>query len=190
MERIGRRQAEYADRMVGQLGGTFDYDRARLLDGVGRAAQNAIEQYNHEREAHRLAESVQMAVAGTALIEVSALGLGALVMLLATTTLADVTGLLTAGLVATLGFFVIPARRREAKVELRRKIGEVRHQLMSALTRQFDLELERSVRRIQEAVAPYTRFVRAEQARLNDMHTHLLGISQQLERLQALIEML
>ncbi|MGC8878271.1 MAG: dynamin family protein [Anaerolineae bacterium] len=190
MERIGRRQAEYADRMVGQVGGAFDYDRARLLDGVGRAAQNAVEQYDQEREAHRLAESVRMAVAGTALIEVSALGLGALVMLLATTTLADVTGLLTAGLVAALGLFVIPARRREAKAELRRKIGEVRHQLMSALTRQFDLELERSVRRIQEAIAPYTRFVRAEQARLSETHTQLLGIGQQLERLQTLIETL
>jgi len=190
VERIGRRQAEYADRMVGQVGGAFDYDRARLLDGVGRAAQNAIEQYDHEREAHRLAESVRMAVAGTALVEVSALGLGALVMLLATTTLADVTGLLTAGLVAALGLFVIPARRREAKAELRRKIGEVRHQLMSALTRQFDLELEHSVRRIQEAIAPYTRFVRAEQARLSETHTQLLGIGQQLERLQTLIEML
>ncbi|PWH14697.1 MAG: dynamin [Ardenticatenia bacterium] len=190
MERIERRQTEHADRMVGRVGGAFDYDRARLLESVGRAAQNAIEEYDHEREAQRLAESVRMAVAGTALIEVSALGLGALVMLLATTTLADVTGLLTAGLVATLGLFVIPARRREAKAELRRKIGEVRRQLMSALTRQFDHELERSVQRIREAIAPYTRFVRAEQARLNETHTHLLGISQQLERLQALAETL
>lgn len=189
-ERIGRRQAEHADRMVGHVVGAFDYDRARLLESVGRAAQNAVEQYDHEREAHRLAESVRMAVAGTALIEVSALGLGALVMLLATTTLADVTGLLTAGLVATLGLFVIPARRREAKAELRRKIGEVRHQLMAALTRQFDYELEHSVQRIREAIAPYTRFVRAEQTRLSDTHTHLLGISQQLERLQALAEAL
>ncbi len=190
MERIGRRQSEHAERIVGQVGGTFDYDRARLLDGVGRAAQSAVEQYDHEREAHRLAESVQMAVAGTALIEVSALGLGTLVMLLATTTLADVTGLLTAGLVATLGFFVIPARRREAKAELRRKIGEVRRELMSALTRQFDLELERSVRKIQESIAPYTRFIRAEQDRLNDTHTRLSSIVQDMERLQALIEAL
>ncbi len=190
MERIGRRQAEYADRMVGRVGGIFDYDRARLLDGVGRAAQNAVEQYDHEREAHRIAESVRMAVAGTALIEVSALGLGALVMLLATTTLADVTGLLTAGLVATLGLFVIPARRREAKAELRRKIGGVRYQLMSALTRQFDLEMQHSVQRIQEAIAPYTRFVRAEQTRLSEVRTQLLNINQQLERLQALIETL
>ena len=189
-ERIERRQVEHADRMVGRVGGAFDYDRARLLESVGRAAQHAIEEYDHEREAHRLAESVRMAVAGTALIEASALGLGALVMLLATTTLADVTGLLTAGLVATLGLFVIPARRREAKAELRRKIGEVRHQLMSALTRQFDYELERSMQRIREAIAPYTRFVRAEQARLNETHTHLLSIGQQLERLQALAETL
>ncbi|MGQ9501453.1 MAG: dynamin family protein [Anaerolineae bacterium] len=190
MERIEQRQAKHADRIVGRVGGAFDYDRARLLDDVGRAAQNAIDQYDHEREASRLAESVRMAVAGTALIEVSALGLGALVMLLATTTLADVTGLLTAGLVATLGLFVIPARRREAKAELRRKLGEVRHQLISALTRQFNLELEGSVRRIHEAIAPYTRFVRAEQARLSETHTQLLDVNQHLEQLQVLVETL
>jgi small GTP-binding protein len=190
MDRLARRQHEHKDRLVGQIGGTFDYDRDRLLDSVGRAAQNAVESYDHEDEANRLAESVRMAVAGTALVEVSAIGLGALVMLLATTTLADVTGLVTASLVAALGLFVIPARRRDAKQELRRKIGDVREQLITALTRQFDAELERSVHRINEAIAPYTRFIRGERERLNATRAQLADISQQLERLQSSIEAL
>jgi chromosome segregation ATPase len=131
-----------------------------------------------------------MAVAGTALVEVSAIGLGALVMILATTTLADVTGLLTASLVAALGLFVIPARRREAKQELRRKIGAVREQLIEALTRQFGAELERSTQRINEAIAPYTRFIRGERERLDATRAQLSDISQELERLQSRIEAL
>jgi small GTP-binding protein len=190
MDSLARRQAEHADRMVGQVGGAFDYDRDRLLASVGRAAQDAIESYDQEHEASRLAESVQMAVAGMALVEVSALGLGALVAAIATTTMADVTGILAASTVAVLGLFVIPARRREAKQELRQKISGVRQQLMSALTGQFERELERSVQRINEAIAPYTRFIRAERDRLTDMHTRLDTVNTQMEQLQARIEKL
>ena len=190
MDRLARRKVEHGDRLVGQVGGAFDYDRARLLDSVGRTARDAVDCYDQVHEANRLAESVRMAVAGTALIEISAIGLGALVMLVATTTLADVTGIFTASVVAVLGLFVIPARRREAKQELSRKIGEVRQQLMTSLTRQFDHELERSAQRIQEAVAPYTRFIRAERDRLDDARARLTGIGQQIEGLKAHIEAL
>ncbi len=188
MDHLSRRRAEHAERIVGQVGGGFDYDRARLLDTVGRAAQRAIESYDKETEANRMADSVQMAVAGTALIEVGAIGLGTIVTLLATTTMADVTGLLAASAVAVLGLFVIPARRREAKRELREKIGTMRQQLMSALTGQFDRELERSLHRINEAIAPYTRFIRAERDRLAETRDELTGIKEQLARLRAQIK--
>lgn len=190
MDHLSRRRAEHADRIVGEVGGNFDYDRARLLETVGRAAQRAIESYDKEVEATRLAESVQMAVAGTALVEVGAIGLGTIVTIIATTTLADVTGILTATAVAVLGLFVIPARRREAKQELREKIADMRQQLMTALTGQFDRELERSLRRIHEAIAPYTRFVRAERDRLTETRDELTRIREGLARLKAQIEAL
>jgi small GTP-binding protein len=188
MDHLGRRRAEHADRIVGQVGGSFDYDRARLLDTVGRAAHRAIESYDQEAESTRLAESVQMAVAGTALVEVSAIGLGTIVTIIATTTLADVTGILAASAVAVLGLFVIPARRREAKKELREKISAMRQQLVSTLTGQFERELERSLHRIHEAVAPYTRFVRAERDRLTETSRELTRIREGLARLKVQIE--
>ena len=188
MDHLSRRRVEHADRIVGQVGGSFDYDRSRLLDTVGRAAQRAIEEYDKETEATRLAESVQAAVAGTALIEVGAIGLGAIVALVATTTLADVTGILAASTLAVLGLFVIPARRREAKRELRDKIAAMRQQLMGTLTGQFERELERSLHRIQEAIAPYTRFIRAERDRLVEAGDELTRIQQGLDRLKVEIE--
>ena len=120
-----------------------------------------------------MAESVQTAVAGAALMEVSALGLGAIVTALATTQLADITGLLAAGTLAVLGLLVLPNKRRKAKRELTEKIQDLRQRLMKSLTEQFEQELERSVHRIRDAVAPYTRFVRAERQRLEEIHSEL-----------------
>jgi small GTP-binding protein len=190
MDHISSRRAEHADRIVGQVGGSFEYDRARLLDTVGRAAQRAVESYDMDVESDRMAESVQRAVAGTALVEVSAIGLGTIVAIVATTALADVTGLVTAGAVAVLGLFVIPARRREAKIELRDKLSAMREQLMGSLSDQFERELERSLHRINEAIAPYTRFIRAEREHLTETRDELTRIQEGLARLKAQIESL
>lgn len=120
-----------------------------------------------------MAESVRAAVAGTALVEVGALGLGALVTALATTQLADFTGLLAAGTLAVVGLLILPTRRRQAKRELTTKIEKLRQDLMRTLTEQFDRELERSLHRIADAIAPYTRFVRSERRKLGEIHDKL-----------------
>jgi GTP-binding protein EngB required for normal cell division len=172
-ERVARRRSEHADRIVGREGKGFDLDRARLLESIGREAQRTVEGYDRLHEAERLAESVQMAVAGTALIEVGAVGLGAAVAAVASTTAVDVTGILAAGALAALGLFVLPRRRRQAQRELRQKIDEMRGRLTESLDRQFQREMDRGVERIREAVAPYTRFVRAERQSLDSMRGDL-----------------
>lgn len=186
---VAERQAHHADRVVGSLG-TFDQDRRQLLDTLGRAAQRTVETYDPEAEADRLADSVQNSVAGLAVIEVGAIGLGALVAALATTTLVDVTGILAASFVAVMGLFVIPARRAKAKAELTTKISELRARLMGALTEQFEQESQRSLLRIREAVAPYTRIVRAERERLQDMHEQVQEVSARLSALRGRVEAL
>lgn len=188
-DRLERRLKRHSDRLVGTIG-SFDYDREQLLRTVGRAAGSAIEGFDPESQAARLADTVRTAVAGTALMEVGALGLGAVISVLATTQLVDVTGLLAAGTLAVLGFFVLPARKRRARAELERKIAEFRRHLLSTLGEEFDREIERSVERIQQSVAPYTGFVRAERQRLHDHHELLTGSDLELERLRREIEAL
>ena len=176
---LEKRRTHHGDRVVGTLGN---------FDSVGRAAHRTVESYDHETEATRMAESVQAAVAGTALIEVGALGLGAIVTLLATTQVADVTGILAAGTLAVLGFLVLPARRRQAKKELSDKILDLRRRLMDSLTDQFDREVDRSMHRIEEAIAPYTRFVRAERDRLDEMRRDLEQSRQAIAAVESQIE--
>ncbi len=187
-DRLARRRTEHSERAMGELGTRFDYDRARLIDTVGGAAQRTFETYDQRREAARMAESVQNAVANTALLEVGAVGLGTAVSLIATSTAVDVTGILAAGVMATIGFLVIPQKRRSAKRELRQKISHLREQLMTALTDQFEREAERSLGRLSDGIAPYTRFVRAEQQSLDERQERFSEIQQALKTLTAEIE--
>ncbi len=179
-----RRSVKTDDRIVGRVGGRFEYSRRALLDSVGGAASRAVTSYDKGHEAQMLADDVRAAVALAASIEVGALGLGAILTIVLTTTAADITGILAAGVLAAVGLFVLPSKRRQAKAEFGGKIAAMRQQIMSSMTTQFDLELERSVQRIQGAIAPYTRFVRAERDKLTEMQGSLGEIESTLKLLQ------
>jgi len=184
-DRLSRRRTEEADRMVGRLAGGFEYDRARLLDTVGRAAQNALVAQDHQAEAVRLAASVQSAVTSAALLEAGAVGLGTAVSLLATSTAADVTGILAAGVLASVGFVVLPRRRAVAKRELHARVASLREELMRALTAQFEGEVDRSARRIEDAMAPYVQFVTGEREHLTTRRADLDALRARLGALEA-----
>ena len=185
---VNRRVTQHADRMVGEVGGRFEADRARLLDTVGRAARDGLASYDRTAEAQRMAEDVQKAVTSTAVLEVGAVGLGAAVALAASSTAADITGLTAAGLMAALGLFVLPHRRRRAKSDLKKKIATLRRELMSALTAHFDREAERGQHRLAETIAPYTRFVRSESERLTGERDDLSGLSDRIGEMSVRIE--
>src|SRR5690606_20346639 len=129
--RVQARKSAHADRLIGEVHGHFELDRRRLLETVGRAAERAVDGYDRRREAADMAESVRTAVAGAALAEAGAIGLGAAVAALASTTFADVTGILAASALAVVGMFVIPVRRRQAKATLAAKIETLRTNLMA-----------------------------------------------------------
>ncbi|MEZ5417161.1 MAG: dynamin family protein [Vicinamibacterales bacterium] len=187
-DRLAQRRTEQADRVVGRLSGGFDYDRARLLETVGKAAQDTLEAHDQRAEAARMAQSVQMAVTNAALLQVGAVGLGTAVSLIATTTAADVTGILAAGVLATVGFVVIPYRRTAAKRELRARLASLRQQLMGALTAQFQREIDRSVRRVEDGIAPYVHFVEGERDALSERRDELASLEARLARFKSDLE--
>ena len=184
---LEERRSAHEKRMIGKLPASFVQDRGRLLETVGAAARSAIDGYDRDSESSRLAESVRTAVASTALLEVGAVGLGGLVAAIATTTAADVTGILAASALSILGLLVLPAKRRKAKTELNLKVGEVREKLMTSLRKQFEIETKASILHIQDAVAPYTRFVRAERDRLETARSALEASREELERIEAAV---
>jgi ABC-type transport system involved in cytochrome bd biosynthesis fused ATPase/permease subunit len=121
---------------------------------------------------------------------VGALGLGAAVAAFATTTFADVTGILAAGTLSVMGLLVLPARRARARRELRAEVAKMREKLMSTLTQSFDGELSASQRRILDAIAPYSRFVRSENERLQGRRAELMAVRDGLEVVRQRVEAL
>lgn len=166
MEYLQERATHHADQLVGRVGSSFEMNRQNLLAGVGREAQRIVDSYDPQTESLKLAQQVQSALVQTAAVEAGALGLGAILVTLLHTTLLDITGLLGAGALAALGFYVLPYRRNRLKQELRSAVNHLRKQLNEALTRQFERELSDGLQRMREAIAPYTRFVRVEREKL------------------------
>lgn len=187
-EHLAERRRQHRSRIVGDDAGRFLYDRARLIDSVGGDAQRVVDSYDRRREAQALADGARNAVAAAAAISAGAVGFGALVVAIATTAAADATGLIMASLVGTLGFFIIPAKRRRAKEELRIKIGALRDKLSSSLREQFGMEILKSGNRIRESVAPYSRFVRAEGENLQAVQSELGEATAALAALRSRIE--
>jgi hypothetical protein len=174
----------------GRVDDRFAYDRSRLIDSVREAARAAVEHYDGPSEARRLAEKVRDSVAQAALLQVSALGLGAIVAALASTTVADVTGILAASLLSIVGLFLLPARREKARRELAGKVAAVREKLLASLTTTFGAERDRAAARVREAIAPYAAFVHRERARLDEAQAALAGLSGELDALSARVDAL
>ena len=143
------------------------FERFKIIESVKRESQRIVERFDKEDEAKRIAEDAQMAVATSAAIEVGALGLGTLITILATTASADFTGVLLAGLTAVLGFFIIPAKKKQAKALFSKRIFDLRDQLSNTLMTEFVKQIDVIIERINTTIQPYSRFVRSEQITLN-----------------------
>lgn len=186
-----RRQAGGDEKLIGQTNNAFEQfnmNRRNLLQQVGERARTVVQSFDQRAEAEKLNMSVRDAVARTTITEIGAIGLGAGLVLLLGTAAADVTGILISVVVGGVGFFIIPARRRKAKYELRHKLETLRGQLTGVLREQFEHELTVSVERVREAIAPYTRFIRLEQERLTGSKTQFGELRQEMTRLQNGIE--
>lgn len=190
-ELVRRRQAAQPQTdMIGEVSTQFAYDRQALLNSVGARAQEVVRRYNAAGEAERLSRETQAAIMQAGLVEVGAVGLGAAVVALATTAFADFTGLLAATMVAALGLVILPAKRRRAQAQFHARTEELRARLVATLREQFDHELGRSLARINEAVLPYTRFVRAEAERMEGTHRALTEVAEEIDRLRYAIDAL
>lgn len=176
---------EYGHGLIGDVGGSFEYNRGALLESVLRQSQKVVANYDQKVEAEQMVEDVRGALAATALTEIGAVGIGALLAATLPTLALDITGVLAAGVLAIGGLYVIPNKRRQLKTQFRDKIVAMREQLSGTMRRQFDAELDQMIARVREALGPYTRFIRSQQALLTDLQREFSDVDVDLGRLRA-----
>jgi hypothetical protein len=184
MEELARRrQARPEERFPAELG-DFESNRRELIQNITRSGRQAVASFNRESEARALGLTMREAVAQTALVEAGAVGLGAAVAALIGTAAADVTGILAGVLVAGLGLYIIPARRRRVQRQFRERTDELRQTLRNSLAVQLQREMQSSLERIQAAISPYVRFVRSEQEKVGAFHDRLVELREEIGSLR------
>jgi small GTP-binding protein len=188
-EYLDRRKAVRGreDQMIGQVGRQFEYNRTQLLQSVGSRATKVIQGYDRDREARELAEEMRGAVNQT--IGAAGLaGVGALAAAIFTAALFDATAVLISTLAAGFALIVLPMKKRQAKEQFHYKVQELRENLARGMSEQFETELARSVERIYDAIAPYTRFVKAEHSKVSMAGEELARLDGEFTRLRKHIE--
>jgi len=188
MTYLQRRQAHNLEHIVGGAGSPQAVHRRELIDKVGKSVNTIVESYDRVKEASQLAVNVENAVAQTALFEAGAVGLGVLVSTALLSSALDITGVIAAGTLAIVGLFVIPYKRKQAKDDFRKKIITLRENLHEALTTAFKSESANAISRLRDNISPYTRFVHAEDERIQKAKTLLADLRKNLSALRARIE--
>jgi len=185
MAYVQRRRALHTEHIVGEGIEPREMRRRELIDTMGKTVQRIVDTYDRDREASELAAHVETAVAQTALLEVGAVGLGALVTAAVLSSSLDITGILAAGTLAIVGFFVIPYKRKQAKDSFKEKMTNLRENLLDTLTTQFTRESQSAVVRLKEGITPYIRYVHTERERIEKSETTLAKLRQKLSVLRA-----
>ena len=178
----GRRPAPRGDDRRGRL--ELRYNRQALLDSVGRVSREVIGGYDREGEARAIANDVQGTFATAALAEAGAVGSARCSRRVMTGAAADVTGhparsrarhrrVLSDSAAAAAGAAGLPGAgcRPPAPAQ-------------EGLTRQAHQEIGQSTERVNEAIAPYRRFVETQQAQLNEARGELVAAEDALLRLR------
>jgi small GTP-binding protein len=180
----------YKDRIVGRDGdheGTLAHNRRLLVESLRNATRATVDAYDERAEAAKIAEAAKAAVVDVGLAGVGA-GIGIAVAAAAQVAWLDVTGIVAGVLAATLGLFVLPARRRKAKADLRHRLSDLRAGLVEKLTDAFEREIEREAQRVDDMIAPFARFVRAETDKVTSRVESLSAIEAQMLGMEGELE--
>ncbi|MFM7679012.1 MAG: dynamin family protein [Roseiflexaceae bacterium] len=185
VEYLRRRPLSSTHMMMGEVTGTFQYNRQQLIRDIVTQAGQIVASYDRSAEASHVAMELRDAVATTAVVQVGAVGIGALIATLLKGAVFDTTGIVAASVIAIGGLYIIPSRRAALKRQLHERLSDVRMRLMETIDAQFDQELERMVTRLGEAIAPYTRLVASEVQRLDTIDANMQAVQHHIAEIRA-----
>lgn len=163
------------------------WDRQRLIDSIGRSTRLAVESYDQTHEAAELALAARQAVVNAGLAGVGA-SIGVIIAVVTQAAFLDFTGIIAGVAAAALGLLILPARKRKSKAQFTTKLTDLRTRLVGNLEQQFEREMRRGAQRIEDTIAPFDRFVRAERERLGQQQTTLQELEAEVADLRRALQ--
>jgi len=187
---VNERRRAGEERIIGEVGGRFQYDRRALIRSLRDRAEGVLAAFDRDAESRRLGEALKSSVVQTGLLQVGGVGLGAAAVALVTSTAWDVTGIAAGLTVMGLGLLVLPRRKAQAKRRLHVQMAALRDGLETGLGAQLEDEGVQAAERLGRAIEPYTRFVRTELDRLEALQAELDAWRERESELRAQVERL
>jgi small GTP-binding protein len=170
-------------------GGTeFNYNREELFARLRAPVENRLGQFDVDREAREIVAAVKESLAQTFGVNVLAVGLGAVLVTIFTTAALDLSGVVTATVLALAGWLILPARRRKLMKQLHETIAKLNVDLAALLSTNFEEQLRLYERQMLEVIEPYERFLEAERKKVELGVTELRAIDGRISALEGRIE--
>jgi small GTP-binding protein len=170
-------------------GGTeFNYNREELFARLRSPVENRLGQFDAEREAREIVAAVKESLAQTFGVNVLAVGLGAVLVAIFTTAALDLSGIVTATMLAIAGWLILPARRRKLMRQLEETIARLNADLAQLISTSFEEQLKVYERQMLEVIEPYERFLTTERGKVERGITELRGIESNVSALESRVE--
>jgi small GTP-binding protein len=176
---VGRELEAHGDRLRAQGAlapegsSEFHYNREELFARLRQPVEHRLGQFDVDQEARQIVATVRESIAQTFGVNVLAIGLGAVLVTVFTTAALDVSGVLTATLLAIAGWLILPARRRALIRDLEATVAKLNADLAELLSSDFRQQLRRYETQLLEVVQPYDRFLETEGAKLEQASSEL-----------------
>ncbi|KAL0489293.1 hypothetical protein AKO1_010617 [Acrasis kona] len=178
------------EKLVGSLQSEFNFNRKELLLSIGQSADSVLSNYSSKEESQKLNTHITEGLTTTAVVGVSAVGIGTASWFLAPTAIASSLGMLGAVAFGASSLYVIPYKRSQMRKAFAKSVDNMRNQLRSSMTQKFDSELDESISSIKSAISPYSQFVNVEYNKFKEQNNKMEQIKSNIEKLKTLIEAL
>lgn len=164
----------YKDSVLGGGETTFSYNRERIFGAMKEGFRRQVQEFDVQGECNRVVDAAYRGLLGFVGVELGAVGLGVLAATIFSALWLDITGFLAAGAVALTGFFILPAKKRQACRRFSAKVDGLIAEFRKVLMAEFEREIDAVHQNIRSGYQDYIVFYKAERARISE-HREGLG---------------
>lgn len=159
-------------------------ERQNVFQKFNRASKDLIDSFDDKQASLHISKKFRNAVFQTALVQASAVGVGALFVVSAF----DFTGITGSGVLALSSLLIIPHRKHMLKRQLSQQINRLRKDLKESIQVHFEREVEESMRSTLSSISSYTHFIEKEKAVLDKISLDLENIRKELIQISLLLK--
>lgn len=168
VEYLGRRPAIKSQSLVGSVtaASNFDETKGAMINKMSDAVINLLSDHDEQRDSDGLSKSFKQTVLISTAIQLGAAGVA---IMTASSSLPVVSGLTSSCALAASGAMLMAHGKNSVSSQYQEIWQDRQSQLDEIIGAVSSREIEKVDQKVRRSIAPYTRFVETEEARISSM---------------------